>query len=189
MPLKKLPTSNKSVMTEKKPGKQLSVDDLMLNGGAEFSDCRKYRYKLWRIWDANKPLIAFMGINPSTANETEPDNTIKRVISIAKSNGFGGIYMINLFGLVSTDPDLLLTHPDPLGDNDRHIDEVQGLVSGIVCAWGAFGQAKQRAREVYPRIGNPLTLLVLKDGSPKHPLYCKKDTVLLPFTYNQNPQQ
>lgn len=151
------------------------------NSGAEFSTCRSYRYKLWRIWDESKPLIAFMGINPSTANETKPDNTIKRVIAIAKSNGFGGIYMINLFGLVSTYPEVLLTHPDPLGDNDRHIDEVQGKVFGVVCAWGAFKQAKERANEVYPRIGNPLTLCVLKDGSPKHPLYCRADTKLLPY--------
>lgn len=155
------------------------------NTGAEFSPCRTYRYKLWRIWDESKPLIAFMGINPSTANETEPDNTIKRVMAIAKHNGFGGIYMINLFGLVSTDPDLLLTHPDPLGDNDKHIDEVQGMVHGVVCAWGAFKQAKERAKVVYPRIGNPLTLFVLKDGSPKHPLYCRKDTKILSFSYQK----
>lgn len=124
-----------------------------------------------------------MGINPSTANETEPDNTIKRVIAITKHNGFGGLYMINLFGLVSTDPDLLLTHPDPVGENDIHIDEVQGLVCGIVCAWGAFKQAKDRAAAVYPRIGNPMTLCVLKDGSPKHPLYCKSTSQLIPFKH------
>lgn len=152
------------------------------DNGATFSECRQYRYKLWRIWDRSKPLIAFMGINPSTANETEPDNTIKRVIAIAKNNGFGGIYMINLFGLVSTDPDVLLTHPNPVGDNDTHIEVVQGLVWGVVCAWGAFKQAKLRANEVYPRIGNPLTLCILKDGSPKHPLYCKKDSQLIPYT-------
>jgi hypothetical protein len=154
------------------------------DSGAEFSSCRQYRYKLWRIWDRSKPLIAFMGINPSTANETETDNTITRVIGIAKHNGYGGIYMINLFGLVSTDPDALLTHPNPVGENDKHIDDVQGIVYGIVCAWGAFKQAKVRAAEVYPRIGNPLTLCVLKDGSPKHPLYCRKDSPLLPFNYH-----
>lgn len=148
----------------------------LLNAGAVFSEDRLYRYKLWRIWDESKPLIAFMGINPSTANETEPDNTIKRVMAITKNNGFGGIYMINLFGLVSTDPDVLLTHPNPIGDNDKHIEEVQGMVWGVVCAWGAFKQAKKRADEVYKRIGNPLTLCVLKDGSPKHPLYCRADT-------------
>lgn len=151
------------------------------NEGAIFSDCRQYRYRLWRIWDESKPLIAFMGINPSTANESKNDRTIERVIAISRHNGYGGFYMINLFGLVSTDPDLLLTHPDPVGDNDQHIDLVQNTVSGIVCAWGAFKQAKQRAAEVYPRIYNPLTLCVLKDGSPKHPLYCKKTSELSKF--------
>lgn len=153
--------------------------NLFVNSGADFSECRRYRYKLWRIWDDSKPLIAFMGINPSTANETEPDNTIKRVMAIASSNGYGGFYMINLFGLVSRDPNLLLNHPDPIGENDRHINEVQGKVYGIVCAWGAFKQAKRRAREVYPLIGNPLALEILKDGSPKHPLFCRKSTQLI----------
>lgn len=155
--------------------------ELLKISGAEFSADRKYRYKLWRIWDESKPLIAFMGINPSTANETEADNTIRRVMAIAQNNGFGGIYMINLFGLVSTDPDLLLTHPDPVGENDKHINEVQRLVWGIVCAWGAFKQAKTRARQIFPQIGNPLTLLVLKDGSPKHPLYCRADSKLIEY--------
>jgi len=153
--------------------------------GASFSECRKYRYALWRIWDESKPNIAFMGINPSTANETEPDNTIKRVIAIARHNSFGGIYMINLFALVSKDPDLLSTHPDPIGDNDRYINLVQGQVWGIVCAWGAFKQARQRAKQLFPMIGNPLAINVLKDGSPQHPLFCKSCTKLIEFkNYN-----
>ncbi len=74
---------------------------------ALFSDCQKYRYRLEIIWDLESPLLVVIGLNPSTANETEPDNTITRVISISKFNGFGGIYMMNCFPIVSTDPDIL----------------------------------------------------------------------------------
>jgi len=72
--------------------------------GAEFSDCRKFRYALWRTWDKDKPLIMFIGLNPSTANETDSDPTIRSVGRIAKSNDYGGFYMMNCFPYISTDP-------------------------------------------------------------------------------------
>lgn len=76
--------------------------------GAEFSEDRKYRFALWRIWDKSKPLVMFVGLNPSTANESDNDPTIKSVCRIAKSNGFGGVYMMNCFAYVSTDPKQLV---------------------------------------------------------------------------------
>ena len=75
------------------------------DNGATFSACRKYRFELHRIWDNTKPLVAFIGLNPSTANEVNTDATIRRVISLAKSNNFGGIFMLNCFPYVSTNPD------------------------------------------------------------------------------------
>ncbi len=64
---------------------------------AKLSDCRIYRYALWRIWDDAKPLVMFIGLNPSTADETEDDPTIRRCISFAQNWGYGGLYMANLF--------------------------------------------------------------------------------------------
>ena len=51
---------------------------------AIFSECRKYRYALCRIWDDSKPYAMFIGLNPSTADETEDDPTIRRCINYAK---------------------------------------------------------------------------------------------------------
>src|SRR5689334_6852032 len=79
--------------------------------GADFSECRSYRYALWRIWDESKPLVMFIGLNPSTANETETDNTITRVRGICEHNGFGGFYMMNCWAYISTDPKLLKVNP------------------------------------------------------------------------------
>ena len=63
--------------------------------GAEFSEDRKYRFCLFRIWDRNLPLVMFIGLNPSTANETDSDPTIRSCGRIAKANGYGGFYMMN----------------------------------------------------------------------------------------------
>lgn len=71
---------------------------------AFFSSDRKHRIWLCRIWDSTKPRIMFIGLNPSTANETSNDPTIRRVKSMANSWGYGGVYMMNLFTFISTDP-------------------------------------------------------------------------------------
>ena len=64
---------------------------------ATFSSCKKYRYSLFRIWDEDKPLVLFIGLNPSTADEKEDDPTIRRCINFAKQWGYGGLIMGNLF--------------------------------------------------------------------------------------------
>jgi hypothetical protein len=57
--------------------------DTIEKRGAEFSPCGKYRYALWRIWDFKKPLAMFIGLNPSTADASKDDPTIKRVRATA----------------------------------------------------------------------------------------------------------
>lgn len=74
------------------------------NDNAFFSSDRVHRIWLSRIWDEDKPRVMFIGLNPSTANETSNDPTIRRVQSMAKSWGYGGVYMMNLFTFISTDP-------------------------------------------------------------------------------------
>ena len=72
--------------------------------GAVFSDCRKFRYALWRMWDGDKPLVMIIGLNPSTADEKVNDPTITRCISFARSWEYGGVYVTNLFGFRATAP-------------------------------------------------------------------------------------
>src|SRR4051812_49183760 len=72
--------------------------------GATFSECRKYRYVLWRIWDDTLPKVMFIGLNPSSANEDTDDATIRNVIALSKFNGFGSVYMLNCFPYISTNP-------------------------------------------------------------------------------------
>lgn len=50
------------------------------NNGAKFSEDRNYRYALWRIWDESKPMVMFIGLNPSTANETSESRLVSNVV-------------------------------------------------------------------------------------------------------------
>src|SRR6478752_4672321 len=106
--------------------------------GAEFSEDRKYRYMLWRVWDKRKAKVMFIGLNPSTANEREDDPTIKRVCAIAKHNGFGGVYMLNCFAYISTDPSLLVHDSASEEFNNDTLITVAGLCWDVVFAWGNF---------------------------------------------------
>ncbi|TMF61888.1 MAG: DUF1643 domain-containing protein, partial [Chloroflexi bacterium] len=65
--------------------------------GATFSADRRYRYRLWRRWDGARPVVAFVMLNPSTADARRDDPTIRRCIGFAKSWGFGGVEVVNLF--------------------------------------------------------------------------------------------
>jgi len=164
--------------------------DLFNQCGASFSDDRKYRYALWRIWDNSKPLVMFIGLNPSTANETDNDPTIKSVCRIAKNNGFGGVYMMNCFPLVSTNPSALdeivytPLHDYAVSKNNAWLNKAGKLCKEIVFAWGSFGVVIMSGRnadlmEMFPQAK---ALSINKNGSPKHPLYCKSNTQLI--TYN-----
>ncbi len=45
----------------------------MIEKGQLFLDCNKYRYSLWRIWNKEKPIFTFVGLNPSTADHEQDD--------------------------------------------------------------------------------------------------------------------
>lgn len=67
------------------------------NQGAMFSGDRTYRWKLWRRWDPDKPELAVIGLNPSTADETNDDATVRRCLGFARDWGYGRLLMLNLF--------------------------------------------------------------------------------------------
>lgn len=151
--------------------------DLFEDNGAEFSDDRMYRYALWRVWNDSKPKVMFIGLNPSTANELTDDPTIRRVIRFAKDWGYGGVYMMNLFALVTTYPDRLVRAGDPIGDNDKLLIEYSYKCDTIVFAWGSFDQAYDRSKQIINMFPNGYALVINKDGSPRHPLYVRADVI------------
>ncbi|MFT0167544.1 DUF1643 domain-containing protein [Paraburkholderia mimosarum] len=162
--------------------------DLAGERGCILSDCGTYRYRLWREWDKALPTLAFLMLNPSTADHLTDDPTITRCMSRAIAGKFGRLDVVNLFPLRATDPDELLKHPDPVGPRrgsitaDGAILDVLEQAHTVICAWGAHPAAAERATEVLRIVGivgmrNRLYHLGLnKDGSPKHPLYIAAST-------------
>jgi hypothetical protein len=148
--------------------------------GAYFSPDSVYRYALWRNWDwrGHGNCVMFVGLNPSTADELENDMTITKCIGFAKRWGFGGVYMLNLFAFVSTDPMKLWTASDPIGPgNDEALSYYRNCVGAVVVAWGSFfppyrARLKwdQRIEQTLQAIGKPVECLGrTKDGNPRHP--------------------
>lgn len=155
------------------------------SSGAVISACGKYRYRLGRTWDAALRPACFVMLNPSTADATEDDPTIRRCIGFAKSWGCGGIVVVNLFAYRATDPKQLLKAADPVGpDNDEHIRAAVVECHPVVAAWGVHGVLRQRDGRVkwlLERWGVlPKCLGKTKDGRhPRHPLYVRADTALV----------
>lgn len=141
---------------------------------AEFSECGRYRYRLARWWGTGRRLVWVM-LNPSTADEQENDPTVERCERRARSMGFDGVEVVNIFALRSTDPNALYIEPDPIGPcNARAILEA-ALTGRVVCAWGGHGKLHghaDRAEKMLREFDHELyALKVNRDGSPAHPLY------------------
>lgn len=156
------------------------------NCGAEFSADRNYRFSLWRIWDIKLPLVMFIGLNPSTANETEPDPTIRSVTRISKHNGYGGFYMMNCWALVSSDPSVLRSHSfnQLICDwNDNTLALIKARCQDVVFAWGNFKIVSEtgRHKELQEMFPQALMIGKNKNGSPKHPLFQKGNSKLMKY--------
>lgn len=152
---------------------------------ALLSDDRRFRYWLIRVWDKSLPLLCFIGVNPSTADETQDDPTIRREIDFAKREGFGGILKLNLYAFRATDPkDLWKADKkgvDIIGGSRNWIDALKGYANQFGCrmviaAWGRHG--KKRGPSVIDQWPDMKCFGLNGDGTPKHPLYLAADTPL-----------
>ena len=140
---------------------------------AIISQDNKYRYQLSRIWNEEKPQILFIMLNPSTADADVDDPTIRRVVNFAKSWGYGGVFVGNLYAFRSTDPKKLRNTYDPIGeDNTQHIKYLIGLTERIIYAWGNNKKEPEWLRDL---VDTPYCIDISKKGIPKHPLYLKKE--------------
>ncbi|WP_313522440.1 DUF1643 domain-containing protein [Shinella sp.] len=160
------------------------MSDLFQASSAILSDCGQYRYRLERRWDSGLPLVAFIMLNPSTADAEQDDPTIRRCIGFAKTWGYGGLVVGNLFALRSTDPKALYGHADPIGrDNDAHLLSIAGECHQVIAAWGTHGALGSRGAEVATML-NGFNLSLLKrtaGGFPGHPLYIAAATIPTAF--------
>ena len=151
---------------------------------AVISTCGLYRYSLMRHWpktdDAlcDKQLLLWVMLNPSTADSTTDDKTIRRCIGYSKAWGYCGLLVANLYAFRATSPLEMFDAKDPVGpENNRWIDLLPKQAEHIVAAWGGAGNSYHRER-VLRRLmdfGTVYCLGTTVDGSPKHPLYLPKN--------------
>jgi hypothetical protein len=146
-----------------------------------FSDDRRYRYWLIRIWDQSLPVMANIGVNPSIANETDNDPTIRKDIGFAQCMGFGGLLKMNLAAYCSTDPRACRKAYAPIGFfNAAYL--MRGYAekfkaTKVVAAWGKNGryfpiQEADVIKEFRPQL---YCFGRNGDGTPRH-------TLMLPYT-------
>lgn len=170
---------------------QLAIPTLpIIISDAIFNDMRTHRYLLRRIWDEEREMICFIGLNPSTANEDENDPTIKSCMRIARNQNAGGIYMVNLFSYITAYPDVLVANFNDAVNpkTNLYIDSSFRACHKIICAWGRWPFAHTRKKEIEhliaedPYFENRVYCLGKnQDGSPKHPLYIKSDIELINY--------
>jgi hypothetical protein len=150
--------------------------------GANFNNDRSRRYRLWRAWGGGSR-VCFVMLNPSIADETILDPTIRRCIGFARAWSMSGLYVVNLFSIVSSCPKVLAANPESIDlENDLHIIRTARSSSLVVCAWGAFPAAQDRGQRVTTLLHDEGVathcLGKTKGGYPRHPLYLRANTKL-----------
>ena len=151
----------------------------------------EYRYILGTR--GKNPLIC-IGINPSTAQPGDLDNTLKSVQRIAHGNGFDSFIMFNVYAQRATDPDSMERVCNPLLHREnleafRYVLSIAEKPS-VWAAWGAIiekrGYLKDCVRDMLAA-GEEYGArwycagAITKKGHPHHPLYLRKDEQIRPF--------
>lgn len=148
-----------------------------------FSPCRKYRYTLIRDLGEGNGQCSFICLNPSTADETRDDPTVRRCMNFARGWGYRTFCMLNLFAYRSTDPSVMKAQADPVGpENDKWIDEVVSKSDLVVAAWGNHGTFQFREIDVISRHRQKIHYLKMtSQHCPSHPLYLLSTIVPKPL--------
>lgn len=149
-----------------------------IDTGATFSQCGLYRYRLWRIWDETLPVVNFIMLNPSTADDVENDPTVERCVRRARMLNMGGVVVTNLFAFRATEPRAMKKAADPIGpDNDIWIIRESERCGLCIAAWGNHGSYRGRSAKVRKMLEMMVLsyLRLTKQGEPEHPLYIGYD--------------
>ena len=102
--------------------------------------------------------------------------TITRCISFAKSWGYGGVCMANLFAYRATEPSVMKSQSNPIGaENDDWLAKLAKKAGVVVAAWGNDGSYLNRSNVVKNMLSDLHYLKINKSGEPAHPLYLKAD--------------
>jgi hypothetical protein len=154
---------------------------------AWFSDNENYRYRLTRIWDPEKEVVAVIMLNPSHATESKLDQTNMKLCNWLIEKNVGGVEILNMYAFMATNPRHLVNRDEAFErPNDIYISVVAEQVQRIILAWARGGAVErvQRKREVL-RTLEPHSdkLFSFSDGelNLRHPVKLTNTWTLVPF--------
>ena len=151
----------------------------------------EYRYILGTR--GKNPLIC-IGMNPSTAEPDNLDNTLKSVERIALGNGFDSFIMFNVYAQRATSPDDM----EKVCNATLHKENLEAFryvlsISENPTVWAAWGAIIEKRKYLPDCVKDMLTVgaefganwvcagAITKKGHPHHPLYLRKDEKIKPF--------
>ena len=159
---------------------------LCVDRGADFNEDRTRRYRLWRLTGLRGQVVLFVMLNPSDADETEDDPTLRRCIGFAERWRCSRIEVVNAFTAVTSAPSelkRLVTTAD--SEDDEYLRRGLSACDFVVAAWGRNGTYLGRDKQVRGLLresGKPVYCFgVTKNGQPEHPLYIPYARALVPF--------
>ena len=151
----------------------------------------EYRYILGTR--GKNPLIC-IGINPSTAQPGDLDNTLKSVQRIAHGNGFDSFIMFNVYAQRATDPDAM----EKTCNQQLHKENLEAFryvlsIAEKPTVWAAWGTIIEKRDYLKDCLKDMIEAgeeygaqwvcagSVSKKGHPHHPLYLRKNETVRPF--------
>lgn len=149
-----------------------------MDGDAVFDPTGTYRYTLWRAWAETGMRVAFVMLNPSTADTGRLDPTVRRCLGYAQRWGYASLEVVNLFAYRTPSPTHLRTVRSPVGpDNDAYVLAAVERADAVLLGWGNWGSLHGRDREMLRILrDHPLHCLGWTNvGQPRHPLYLRLD--------------
>lgn len=157
---------------------------------AIISACGQYRYRLERDVQLQGKVFAYFGVNPSTADASIDDHTVRKWIGFTKVNGGRRFIVGNVFAYRATDVTRLASVDDPFGDEiGDHTTDIINDADVLVPCWGRIDKVPPRLQFAFDVLldalvssGKPvLTFGLTASGDPKHPLTLSYATKLVPF--------
>lgn len=165
-----------------------------MTGSAIISECGKYRMRLSRHVNDDLPYnhLLFIMLNPSTADATQDDPTIRKCRGFSERLGFSFFEVVNLFDYRATDPKDLKKSPEPCSQHNMPMILAAARHSEmVICAWGTHGSYRGQDLQVIRMLecaSIPMKALgVTKDGHPRHPLYVPYSAELINFPRGEKP--
>jgi hypothetical protein len=159
-------------------------------GSAWFSADGTRRYKLERFWGDETPeTINFVMMNPSTADESKDDPTIRKCVGFAKRFGYERIVVTNLIPVISTLPDGLPPWSGRDEANEAVLRQAASTCDYCIAAWGSIHPGLSRyigwpehvrafriiAADLLPKVH---CLGLTRSGDPRHPSRLSYETPL-----------